>query len=712
MTTLACRPPRFVLCSALLVVSLGPLAGACGGNEKLAPLDEPVVREGDPISDEGEDEGDRGEDECPRDNPYCDAGDGDDSACGSAPIDLTPAGVNIMVAVDGASSMATHWPKIKNAIRNLREAHPDADMGVQVFWGELADWTSGWQKNNWCGATKNNFKDVSGATADELVKVLGDAPPGGSYGLGGLWETSPVIEPLNYYLVNSTKLADPDRTNYLLLITNGNDNCFGSVFALPADKLLAYQKLAVELGKRDIRLIPIGFDASAVPGSTGVIGTVNGNTDMEVLSTLLRSGGSGLKSVPKVDDPDKFGEVLSQVGKNVRNCRFKIPDALDPDKGVNPFQIDFVINGKVVQRDRTNLEGWNFVGGDASQVELFGQACEALRSEAKFEARKTCMTNVCGTASIKVETKPRAVLFVFDVSTSRIQCTDGTSSCQVAPQLGMRPSLSYWEVAGHAVNQVLTAPINDDIEFGIQFFPAKTSSALSCEVASGPEIPCADGTEISVMSSILEKLPFGASPLVQVLENVADAPGRLSEPEVKGAVVVLSAGGDNCAGVEQSVLVERLGAASRKLLEANVQTHVVRYGLPDDKTPENEAQLRAIVTNGGTDLSAGDPSKPPYVDAKNDAELNAALANISDTLATCSFGVEGLSEDADKANVNLYLNGQGIPYDHEHAGVEGWDWTDAQQEAIQLFGEACKSFKNNRRTSVIVELGCAPIVLL
>jgi len=497
----------------MLAAPLALTASACGGKTPTQPAIAPISGDADAGADGGDGDGD-GDDDCPEDNPYCDVGDGD-TDCGTTPVDLSPAGVNIIVAVDGAASMATHWTKIKNAIGSLRTAHPEAAMGVQLFWGELADWTSGWEKNNWCGGTKNKFEDVGDATAEQLQAVLGDAPPGGTYGLGGLWETSPVIEPLNYYLENSTKLADPSRTNYLIFITNGNDNCFGSVFAQQSDKLLAYQKLAVELGKRNIRVIPIGFDASAKPGSTGAIGTVNGNTDLEVLSTLLQYGGSGLKDVPKVDDPDKFSEVLNQVGKNVRNCRFVIPDALDPEKGVNPFQLDFLVNGKVVGRDRTNQNGWNFVAGDSSQVELFGQACQALQSDAELQARKTCASDVCGTASIKVETKPRAVLFAFDVSTSRIQCTDGTSSCQVPPQLGMRPSLSYWEAAGHAVNEVLVAPINDDIEFGIQFFPAKSSSALSCDVAATPEIPPADGTEISLMSAILEKLPFGSSPHVR-----------------------------------------------------------------------------------------------------------------------------------------------------------------------------------------------------
>ena len=108
------------------------------------------------------------------------------------------------------------------------------------------------------------------------------------------------------------------------------------------------------------------------------------------------------------------------------------------------------------------------------------------------------------------------------------------------------------------------------------------------------------------MSQMLEKLPFGFSPVVQVLENVAAMPGRLADPTVQGAVVMLTDGGDNCSGATQDEMVARLGAAAGKLLEAGVKTYVVRYGAADGNTPEQEAQLRAIVANGGT--ASSDPA--------------------------------------------------------------------------------------------------------
>ena len=190
-----------------------------GGSGEL-PVDAGTSEDLDPIS------------ECPEDNPYCDDGDdGSDNECGNLPIDLTPVGVNIMVAVDGAASMKTHWQRIQSAVKALADGHPSAAVGLQVFWGELVgDLQEGLAKSNWCGGTNNNILDVGANTAQSLVKFLGAAPPGPDF-VGGLWETSPVIEPLNYYLKNATKLADPTRTNYLVFITNGNDNCFGSVFA-------------------------------------------------------------------------------------------------------------------------------------------------------------------------------------------------------------------------------------------------------------------------------------------------------------------------------------------------------------------------------------------------------------------------------------------------------------------------------------------------
>jgi hypothetical protein len=213
--------------------------------------------------------------------------------------------------------------------------------------------------------------------------------------------------------------------------------------------------------------------------------------------------------------------------------------------------------------------------------------------------------------------------------------------------------------------------------------------------------------------------------VVNVLENVAATPGRLAEPGVLGAVVMLTDGGDNCSvdanfdpndqamvTAAQKMMVARLGAAAKKLFDLGVKTYAVRYGSEAGRTPDGEEQLRAVVENGGTAVvDPMNPARKPYLDAKNEQELASSLAEISDRLATCSFGLSGVPATANKDHTNLYLNGDTIPFDQAATMLDGWNWVDVDRTTIQLFGPACTAFKTNRRTSVVVEFGCPPEVV-
>jgi hypothetical protein len=667
--------------------------------------------------------------DCPPTNPFCSStGTGTQmqppndgmTSCGEVPIDLAPAGVNIMIAVDGSPSMVTHWSMIETAVRSLYNSNPTAQFGVHVFWGEPADVFSGSTtntSNNICGLVHNDVLDLGSHTEEQLMGFLGDAPPG-KWFIEGQIEISPVIEPLNYYLTNATKLADPARTNYLVLLSDGNDNCFGSYFVGNEDKLSAYQKVAVELYKKGIRVIPIGFEAPTVsqandPFGFRPTGAVMPDTDIEALQTLLDYGGAALLEVPRADDATKLASAVQQVGQRISNCRFDLPASLDPNASVNPFELSFSINGQVIPRDRLDQNGWNFVDGGTSQVELFGDGCVAIQAGEPIQVGKSCSSDVCGTAAIKVETRPRAVLLVLDSSASRIECVDGSLDCLSVPGSSPTRPLTFWETVQRAVGVTLTAPINDDVEFGMQFFPSKTAEALSCAVEPQAEVPPAQGTEIGIMKGMLEKLPFGLSPVVQVIENIAASPGRLADPSVLGAVVVLTDGGENCADAQGDGIVARIGAAAETLLDQGVKTYAVRYGSEAGRTPEGEEQLRALVTRGGTAVvDPTNPSAKPYVDATTADELATALADIADRIAICSFALEGLpGSDAEKDDANLYLNGEVIPFDSMSAKQDGWAWIDAERTTVELYGPACTAFKTNRRTSIVIEFGCPAVVV-
>lgn len=649
---------------------------------------------------------------CPPDNPFCAPvviSQEPTTNCGSEEVDLTPAGVNVMVAIDGSASMRPHWERVREAVAKLRKENAASAFGVHLFYGAVVDSLGElFEKSNLCGATQNRVLDVAPHTAEQLLDFVGAMPPGPNT---RILPTSPLIEPINYYLSNPTKLADPTRTNYLVIISDGVDNCFGSAFASGADKRLALEKLAVELTKRNIRVVPISFVAGQ---ASGMAPTQAALARIEALDTLAKFGGAGLTKALAAEKPEDLLTAIGQVGTRVGSCRFAIPATLDPTKALNPFELTFSVNGQALPRDRRNTDGWNFVGGKTSEVELFGKACEAVRSGVKIQAKKACARDVCGTAAVQVATKQRAVLHVLDSSASRLECERGQFGC-FAPGAATQamPNLTFWELVEHSLSRSLIAPINDDIEFGLHFFPSKDSGLFSCQVNAEPEVQAAPSTQITIMSRMLERLPFGRSPVAASLQSVADHPGRLADPSVTGAVVMLTDGGDNCSDDEQPAIVESLGKSAAKLLAAGIKTYVVRFGRAANKTPAQEEQLRAIVAKGGTALSdPNDMSKTPYIDAVDATALDAALAKVSDQLASCSFEVKGVDAKADKSKANLYLNGELIKFDQAGKASEGWGWANPEKTAIDLYGEACSAFKTNRKTSVSVEFGCPAVVLL
>jgi hypothetical protein len=689
--------PRFR--SHALVLTALLVGSGCSGNEG-GGTQSGVDDIGMP--DAGNDDGaDQDEDEDDDEDPT----DGDDGACGgSETFDLEPAAVNVMIAVDGSNSMKTFWGQVQDAIERMIEQNPQQNYGVHLFWGEpVTNIIDGITRVNFCGQTQNQVLDVAPGQQYDILPFMGVEPPG----QGNIFfDFTPVVEPLNYYLTNDSALADEDATNYLVFISDGNDNCFGTAFAGMGDKNLAYEKLAIELGKKHIRTLPIGFDAS------GSMITWGGNvmTNFEALNTLAKFGGTKFTEAIAADDPSELEMALAQVAQAVKPCRFRIPAALDPAVNLNPFELSFVLGGTLVARDRTEREGWNFVDGDTSEVEFYGAACEAIQAGAVLEAKKGCESDVCGQAATKVTTKPTAVLYLLDSSASMAACSsDNILLGCLAPPLG-QGELTWWGVATQAISASTVEPINDHVEFGLQEFPAIGTGFGACDVAPTPEVAPAQGTEISIIGKMLADLPAGSTPLLAGLETVAAMPGRVAEDGVSGAVIVVSDGGNSCGDLPQEETVMRLGQAAYDLSGMGVKTYAVRFGLMGSDFADQDAQLRTIAANGGT--ATGDPNDPnnvPYLDAPDQAALEMALASISQRLASCKLQVGDFDSDADLDKTNLYINGEAVPYDM--SAMDGWAWSNAERTELELHGTWCENFKTSRVTSIVIELGCKQIVL-
>jgi hypothetical protein len=641
------------------------------------------------------------EDPCPANNPYCrsDAGTAQPNTCASEPIDLRPAGVKVVVAIDGSKSMGTFWTQMRDAVRGMMDANPSIQFGADLFWADVVEsFEEGLERINACGDTEHKLLELGLSQGSKLDELFGTEPPGpGVF----FWDFTPVADPLNYYLTHDTPLSDPSTTNYLVLLSDGNDNCYGNFWAGEADKVNAYQKLARELVKKNIRVLPIGFNgASEQQMITG--GAVQ--TDFAALNAIAANGGTGIEMALAADDPAQLAQAFATVSQRIGSCRFQVPMR----DGLNPFALAFELNGMAVARDRTAKEGWDFVRGETSEVEFHGQACQAVRAGVPLVAKQACSTEkLCGNAASRVSAKPRAVQYLLDRSGSMAACSAGVFDC--IP--GLTTSLTWWGVAARAISNAVTAPINDDVEFGLKYFPDR--GAQDCSVSAGPAVACAPGTAIDLLGDVLHTLPGGATPLISALEDVAANPGRLAEAEVAGALILISDGGESCVGMDQAERVMRIELATRSLHERGVKVFAVRFGNKDANFADQDAQLRAIAREGGT--ATGDPNDPnntPYLEAPDADALNVSLGSIAQALASCALELGPVDAKADKTKVNLYLDGDVVPFDAAGGKQSGWGWKNPEQTELELYGSTCDSYKTSRATSIVIEVGCEPIIVI
>jgi hypothetical protein len=614
---------------------------------------------------------------------YCDGGMPPPS-CGGDEIKFKANTTNVMFLVDGSGSMAPNWATIRDAMAKIINANSKLNFGAHVFYAPT-DIIQIFSKLNVCGEMQHPRIEVGPGNGQAIVDAVGPQPPGSG---GRFLDTSPVLGALNWYLENDTPLNDPKSANFLVIVSDLVDTCFGTFFSNPdavndeagAEQLLAFQKLAVELRKRNINVLPIGFAGSKADGTPGQAGDVN----QEALKSLTELGGSSLAEPLLATSDADIQKAIDAIGVAVQPCRFTVDTS-----NINPFELSFLVNNLPVPRDRANKEGWNFVQGNTSEVQFHGDACRGIQAGLPVAVQKVCDDEaVCGVAATKLEADTRALHVLLDGSASMWGNVWDVASGKLSP----------WGQATSALASMVTAPINDDLEFGFQFFP-KGADFLGCEVAE-PEVSIGGSSEISIIEEMVGNIPQGSTPLVSALEYTAANPGRLVEKDVVGTVLLVSDGGEACVGDSTSRPVS-LAAAANALFNAGVKTYAVRFGA--NPTPEEDVQLQNIATNGGTDK---------YLTAPDGKALTEILSKISTDLFSCDLKLGTLPSDVDPERLNVYLNGMLIPYDDKAIG-EGWQWvSDISMEdysKIRLVGQACESLRKSRLSDIVIEFGCKVI---
>jgi hypothetical protein len=231
------------------------------------------------------------------------------------------------------------WEIAKAALEQVVTDYEDQVLfGLMLYPGLDDDCDEG--KGCEAGAV---FVDVGPGTASEITDALEDSD---TCSLG-----TPTAETLEA-LQDFDGLNDPDRGNFVLLLTDGQSSCDDPVPMVEA------------LGERD------------PPIKTFVVGFGDG-VDTSELNAMAEAGGTALPQNLKyyqADDAQSLIEAFGDIAGSVLSCAYVL-DTAPP----NPDELYVYLNDMLIPRDITHVDGWDYDPMNV-QVTFYGSSCQLLQS--------------------------------------------------------------------------------------------------------------------------------------------------------------------------------------------------------------------------------------------------------------------------------------------------------------------------------------------
>jgi Mg-chelatase subunit ChlD len=578
---------------------------------------------------------------------------GDSQVCSEQNLRLDLKGVRVMLLIDNSGSMGQNgkWEAATAAVETLLNDPENADtwFGLDVF-----------PENGLLSCeTLGPVVDVGANTKGDIVSWMRDHPP-------GFFAMTPLVSALKYHMITPSPLHDKDTANYIVVISDGFDNCYGGDGSFSdVDKLNVLAGIVHDLKDvAGIKTIAIGF-GDTIPE--------------QELSTIAENGGSTFPTFLAATDGTQLAEALKEIAESIRPCRYLLSS---PSAAGDPSKVNFYFDDALLPRDLTNQGGWNWTKSEKLEVEFHGEACRKIKSGEVTHVNATfgCPTRVgpnqqiCAQHDFFLRFPDVAVLLLQDFSSSM-----GNSN--------------KWTEATTAITKMLTDDRNNHVEFGLDLFPDEAGILNPCNLEPYDNIPAGKYNVFTIIDWVSNHDPWGDTPLLSALKRIVFHPGRIGEERVSGSLVVISDGADTCS--EQGVdVVASLGNSTMTLVNSQ-HVKVFAIGFGSDVSPD---ELNAIASAGGTGINQ-------YVQANNGAELDNIFSMISSMITSCVFDVPSAGTGADYSKVNFYFDGTIVPREPDHQN--GWDWVNAvTMTQVEFFGPFCEMLRKGNVNDVLAEFGC------
>jgi hypothetical protein len=263
---------------------------------------------------------------------------------------------------------------------------------------------------------------------------------------------------------------------------------------------------------------------------------------------------------------------------------------------------------------------------------------------------------------------------------------------------------SKWALMIPAITQVVS-DTDTDVNWGLKFFP--DSNASVCNVTTNAAVPIAPGNGAAITTAIMAAtsanggvMGFNGTPTrsgtagaVSYMQTLTNMNPKFILLATDGVPTCLnnSAGGDDSAGAVTAVEAART---------AGFQTFVVGISTTSATA---DATLSSMATAGGLPR-AGTPTYYPVTSA---TDLADAIRTLIGVAATCTFQIgPPPTDDGSTSLAKINVFGDGVEIMRDTSRTNGYDYTDASMNSIEVHGPLCEQIMSGTIHDVTVTFGC------
>jgi hypothetical protein len=309
----------------------------------------------------------------------------------------------------------------------------------------------------------------------------------------------------------------------------------------------------------------------------------------------------------------------------------------------------------------------------------------------------------CGLQQFAPTPKAADIMMVLDRSGSMNDVPSGSTT-----------GLTKWQIVVPSLEQVVSAT-DSSISWGMKSFPeAYTDSLSDCGggVTSAIDVNIATMNATPMNAAITAMAPNGkGTPTADAITQAAAYLAKQTDTNPK-YLLLATDGEPTCIGTTKesspyTVSTANAVTAVGNALKAGFPTFVV--GIATDKDSSN-AKLDQLAMAGGEAIPSANPLASHYYVADDANALVSELQAIAGQISTCLFPLNPpppVLNDDTKLGVYLGAAMTKIPYDSSR--TNGWAYTDANDTAVQVYGDWCNQIQAAGAGKVQIIFGCPMI---